>query len=99
MLADGTSILTESQRTGRAVAAITTYTLESTRSIVSAAEAAGQPVILQAGSSSFGAVGREALAASCLAAARAASVPVGVHLDHSTDREEISAAWPWATPP
>jgi ketose-bisphosphate aldolase len=91
MLADGTSILTESQRTGRAVAAITTYTLESTRSIVSAAEAAGQPVILQAGSSSFGAVGREALAASCLAAARAASVPVGVHLDHSTDREEISA--------
>jgi len=91
MLADGTSILTESQRTGRAVAAITTYTLESTRAIVSAAEAAGQPVILQAGSSSFGAVGREALAASCLAAARAASVPVGVHLDHSTDREEISA--------
>lgn len=91
MLADGTSMLLGLRRTGRAVAAITTYTLESTRAIVSAAEQAGQPVILQAGSSSFGAVGRDALAAACLAAARAASVPVGVHLDHSTDREEISA--------
>lgn len=91
MLADGTSMLPALRRTGRAVAAITTYTLESTRAIVSAAEQAAQPVILQAGSSSFGAVGRDALAAACLAAARAASVPVGVHLDHSTDREEISA--------
>ena len=90
MLADGTSMLRDLRRTGRAVAAITTYTLESTRAIVSAAEQAEQPVILQAGSSSFGAVGRDALAAACLAAARAASVPVGVHLDHSTDREEIS---------
>jgi ketose-bisphosphate aldolase len=91
MLADGTSMLRDLRRTGRAVAAITTYTLESTRAIVSAAEQAGQPVILQAGSSSYRAVGREVLAAACLAAARAASVPVGVHLDHSTDREEISA--------
>ena len=91
MLADGTSMLPDLRRTGRAVAAITTYTLESTRAIVSAAEQTGQPVILQAGSSTFGAVGRDALAAACLAAASAASVPVGVHLDHSTNREEISA--------
>jgi ketose-bisphosphate aldolase len=90
MLANGTSMLRDLRRTGHAVAAITTYTLESTRAIVSAAEQAGQPVILQAGSSSYAAVGRDVLAAACLAAARAASVPVGVHLDHSTDREEIS---------
>lgn len=90
MLANGTSMLRDLRRTGRAVAAITTYTLESTRAIVSAAEQAAQPVILQAGSSSYAAVGRDVLAAACLAAARAASVPVGVHLDHSTDRKEIS---------
>lgn len=90
MLANGTSMLRDLRQTGRAVAAITTYTLESTRAIVSAAEQAGQPVILQAGSSSYAAVGRDVLAAACLAAALAASVPVGVHLDHSTDRVEIS---------
>lgn len=91
MLAHGVSMLLDLHRAGRAVAAMTSYTLESTRAIVSAAEQAGQPVLLQAGSSSFGVVGRDALAASCLAVAREASVPVGVHLDHATDREEISA--------
>ena len=48
-------------------------------------------MLLSAGSSSFGAVGREPLAAAALAAARAASVPVGVHLDHCTKLEEIEA--------
>ena len=89
MLATGTDLL--ARGTGRAVAAITTYTLESTRAIVLAAERLGLPVLLSAGSSSFGAVGREPLAAAALACARAASVPVGVHLDHCTSVEEIEA--------
>ena len=88
MLATGTSLLA---RDGSAVAAITTYTLESTRAIVLAAERLGEPVILQAGASSFGAVGREPLAAAALASARGASVPVGVHLDHCRSVEEIEA--------
>jgi ketose-bisphosphate aldolase len=87
MLATGTDILVR----GRAVAAITTYTLESTRAIVLAAERTGLPVLLSAGSSSFGAVGREPLAAAALAAARASSATVGVHLDHCTDLAEIDA--------
>jgi ketose-bisphosphate aldolase len=87
MLATGTAVL---QR-GRAVAAITTYTLESTRAIVAAAERLGQPVLLSAGVSSYGAVGREPLAAAALATAHAASVPVGVHLDHCKDPDEIDA--------
>ncbi|WP_028068025.1 class II fructose-bisphosphate aldolase [Solirubrobacter soli] len=87
MLATGTSVL---QR-GRAVAAITTYTLESTVAIVAAAERLRRPVLLSAGVSSYAAVGRELLAAAALAAARAASVPVGVHLDHCRDRAEIDA--------
>lgn len=87
MLATGTGVL----RRGRAVAAITTYTLESTVAIVRAAERLGQPVLLSAGVSSYGAVGREPLAAAALAAAHAASVPVGVHLDHCRDPDEIDA--------
>jgi len=91
MLARGTSILTNARRTGRAIPAITTYTLESIRATCAAAEQARLPVILQAGSSSFRGVGREPLAAAALAAAAAAEVPIGVHLDHSTDPDEISA--------
>jgi fructose-bisphosphate aldolase class II/tagatose 1,6-diphosphate aldolase GatY/KbaY len=89
MLARGTSLLTTARATHTAVAAITTYTLESTRAICLAAEQLGRPVILQAGSSSAGAVGLEPLAASALAAAERAGVFVGVHLDHSTDVDEI----------
>jgi fructose-bisphosphate aldolase class II/tagatose 1,6-diphosphate aldolase GatY/KbaY len=89
MLARGTGVLVEAARSGTAVAAITTYTLESTRAVCLAAERAGRAAIIQAGSSSFGAVGVELLAAAALAAAEQASVPVGVHLDHATDVDEI----------
>jgi ketose-bisphosphate aldolase len=89
MLAKGVGLLAAAHSNGRALAAMTTYSLESTRAVCTAAEEVGLAVILQAGSSSFGAVGRELLAASALSAARDASVPVGVHLDHSTDVDEI----------
>jgi fructose-bisphosphate aldolase class II/tagatose 1,6-diphosphate aldolase GatY/KbaY len=90
MLAQGTSMLTEAAASGTAVAAITTYTLESTRAVCLAAERAGRPVLLQAGSSSFGAVGLDLLAAAALTAAEHAAIPVGVHLDHATDPGEIA---------
>ncbi|HVB54132.1 MAG TPA: class II fructose-bisphosphate aldolase [Candidatus Acidoferrales bacterium] len=89
MLAHGPELLRRAHAEGRAVPAMTTYTLESTRAICDAAEAVGSPVILQAGASSFHGVGRELLAAVALTAARCASVPVGVHLDHSTNLGEI----------
>jgi ketose-bisphosphate aldolase len=91
MLATGTTLLTDARAGRRAIAAITTYTLESTRAICLAAERTGQPVMLQAGSGSFGAVGRAPLAAAALASAREAAVPVGVHLDHCKDPAEIDA--------
>jgi ketose-bisphosphate aldolase len=91
MLATGIDLLTHAREDRRAVPAFTTYTLESTRAICAAAQSTGLPVIVAAGSSSFRGVGREPLAAAALAAARQASVPVGVHLDHSTDPEEIAA--------
>jgi ketose-bisphosphate aldolase len=91
LLATGTTLLTDARTNGRAIAAITTYTLESTRAICLAAERLGQPVMLQAGSGSFGAVGRTPLAVAALASARESSVAVGVHLDHCKDPGEIDA--------
>jgi ketose-bisphosphate aldolase len=92
MLAQGTGLLTDARAEHRAVPAFTTYTLESTRAICQAAQKTGLPAIISAGSSSFRGVGREPLAAAALAAAAQASVPVGVHLDHSTDPDEIAAS-------
>ncbi len=91
MLAKGIELLTDARTEGRAVPAFTTYTLESTRAICEAAERTGLPAMIAAGSSSFRGAGREGLAAAALAAAEAARVPVGVHLDHSTDPDEIAA--------
>jgi ketose-bisphosphate aldolase len=91
MLAKGTSLLTDARAEGRAVPAFTTYTLESTRAICEAAQNTGLPAIISAGSSSFRGVGRNPLAAAALAAAAQAPVAIGVHLDHSTDPEEIAA--------
>ena len=89
MLARGPAIVLDARATGRAVPAFTVYTLESIRAVCEAAERTGLPVILQAGSSSYRETSRSMLAAAALAAARDASVPIGVHLDHSTDLEEI----------
>jgi ketose-bisphosphate aldolase len=91
MLAKGIGLLTDARAQRRAVPAFTTYTLESTRAICDAAQNTGLPAIVAAGSSSFRGVGREPLAVAALAAATQASVPVGVHLDHSTDPDEIAA--------
>jgi len=90
-LARGTDLLTDARADGRAVPAFTTYTLEGIRAICQAAERTGLPVIVAAGSSSFREVGRAPLAAAALAAAETARVPVGVHLDHCTDIDEIAA--------
>ena len=85
----GLATLSRAHREGWAVAAFSTYGLELTMGVVRAAEALGTPVILQAGSSTFVHAGRPALAALALQAADAATVPVGVHLDHSHDLAEI----------
>ena len=76
-------------REGWALGAFSTYGLETTMGVLRAAEALGAPVILQAGSSTFAHAGREALAAMTLQAAASSPVPVGVHLDHAHDLDEI----------
>ena len=59
--------------------------------MVAAAERTGLPVLIQAGSSAFAHAGREPLARIALEAAAAAAVPIGVHLDHCRDLDEIDA--------
>ena len=91
MIDAGLGSLQAAYEGGRALAAFSTYGLESTMGIVQAAEAAGVPVIVQAGSSTFAHAGRSALATLALRAAQESTVPVGLHLDHSRDLDEI--AW------
>ncbi len=91
MLDQGTASLQTAWRAGWALGAFSTYALEQTQAICDAAAATGQPVILQAGSSTFRHAGRDALIAQVLLAARAAEGAVGVHLDHSRDVDEVEA--------
>jgi tagatose 1,6-diphosphate aldolase GatY/KbaY len=76
---------------GRALIGFSIYNLEQGLGVVRAAESVGVQVLLQAGSSAFRYAGREPLAALAVGLARSARVPVGVHLDHSTDLAEIDA--------
>jgi ketose-bisphosphate aldolase len=92
MLARGNDLLAAEQAAGTAVAAFTVYTLESIRAVVDAAETCERPVMMSVGSSSYRVTGARELAAAALAAAERASVPVGIHLDHCTDEDEISRA-------
>lgn len=89
MLVRGVEMLEQARAQRRAVPAFTAYSLEAIQAIRGAAEAAGLPVIVSAGASSFRAVGAAPLAAAALAAADASAVPAGVHLDHATDLELI----------
>jgi tagatose 1,6-diphosphate aldolase GatY/KbaY len=87
----GTGTLTRAYREGWALGAFSTYTQEITQAICRAAEDAGRPVVVQAGASAFVHAGLEELAAQAVLAADLATVPVGVHLDHSRDLAQIEA--------
>jgi tagatose 1,6-diphosphate aldolase GatY/KbaY len=83
--------LRAARREGRAIAAFSVYDLEQAQAVCRAAEAAGEPVLLQAGSSAFAYAGRAPLAALALAVAGDAGIEVGVHLDHSRNVAEVRA--------
>ena len=94
MLANTIDLVQEARSRGVAIGAFNTYNLELTRAIVEAAEKLSQPVILQLGVPAIKA-GGEPLALATLAAARVASVPVAVHLDHCPDMSLIEARFAW----
>jgi tagatose 1,6-diphosphate aldolase GatY/KbaY len=94
MLVQTIDLVQEGRRKGVAVGAFNTYNLELTRAIVAAAEKLNVPVILQLGVQAIKA-GGEPLAMAMLAAARVASVPVAVHLDHCGDMGLIEVCFRW----
>lgn len=89
MLMHGTGPLRAAYDAGTALGAFTTYGLELTEAIVAAAADERTPVLLSVGSSAFGYASERPLVALALAAAEDATVPVGVHLDHSRDLDEV----------
>ncbi|MBO0793885.1 MAG: class II fructose-bisphosphate aldolase family protein, partial [Ktedonobacteraceae bacterium] len=94
MLANTIDLVKQAQSDGIAIAAFNTYNLEMTRAIVTAAEHMQQPIILQLGVPSVKSYG-EPLAQATLAAARIASVPVALHLDHCSDLNLIEQCLTW----
>jgi fructose-bisphosphate aldolase class II len=78
---------------GRAVGAFNVILLEHAEAIVAGAEAAGAPVVLAVSENCVryhGGLGP--LAAACASVARAAAVPVVLHLDHATSPELVAEA-------
>lgn len=81
--------LTDAYQNGYALGGFQAYDTVTTNGIIRAAEAVNAPVIVQAGSSAFAGCGRDMLIGLVSAAAKAASVPVGVHLDHCRNLDEV----------
>ena len=85
MLARMRDLLAESARKGCAVGAFNFSTLESGRAAIEAAEETGCPFVLQHAPAHEGYVPLDRAAPIMLQLAKAAKVPVAVHLDHGTD--------------
>ncbi|MDL9978972.1 class II fructose-bisphosphate aldolase [Microbacterium sp. ASV49] len=90
-LADTRDLVAAATARRTAVGAFNVIHLETAEALVQAAEAAGLPVILQISQNCAEYHGALApLGAATLAVARAAAVPVAVHLDHA-EREDLVA--------
>lgn len=94
MLVKTIELVQEARHKGIAVGAFNAYTLEMTRAIVVGAEKLQQPIILQLGVPSVKASG-EPLAAAMVTAARGATVPVALNLDHCADLQLIERCFEW----
>jgi fructose-bisphosphate aldolase, class II len=92
-LAAMTEIIGPAQTAGRGVCAFNVIGIEHAEAIVTGAEDAGAPVILQISENCVAYHGAlEPIARACLAVARSAAAPVAIHLDHVVDAELIRAA-------
>lgn len=91
MLVSTAELLNGAREGGYAIGAFNVYNLEGARAVVAAAEAERSPAMLQILPTALK-HGGPPLVALCLAAAREASVPMAVHLDHSASADDIQAA-------
>ncbi|WVZ15797.1 hypothetical protein V8G54_013363 [Vigna mungo] len=84
-------ILNNAEKGGYAVGAFNVYNLEGVEAVVSAAEEEQSPAILQIhpGALKQGGI---PLVACCISAAKQASVPITVHFDHGTSKQDLVEA-------
>lgn len=88
MLASTRELLETARKNIYAIGAFNVYNLEGVKAVISAAEEHRSPAMLQIHPSALK-YGKNPLVAMCLEAARTATVPISVHLDHSTKAGDI----------
>lgn len=88
-LVSSTPLLVEARARGYAVVAFNIHTLEMLQAVVEAAETARSPLILQTTVGTVHHLGAEYIAAAAKVAARQATVPIALHLDHCQDFDLI----------
>lgn len=81
-------LLIHAEKGGYAVGAFNVYNLEGVEAVVAAAEEEQSPAILQIHPSAFK-HGGVPLVACCISAAEQASVPITVHFDHGSSKQEL----------
>lgn len=89
MLVTGKEILEHAHKNGYAVGAFNVNNMEIVQAIIAAAEQEKSPVLLQTSEGAIKYAGADYLSAMVTLAARKASVPVALHLDHGTSFNTI----------
>ncbi len=88
MIASTRELLETARRNAYAIGAFNVYNLEGVKAVIVAAETNHSPAMLQLHPSALK-YGQSMLVSMCLEAARSATVPISVHLDHSTSEDDI----------
>lgn len=88
MIASTRELLETARRNAYAIGAFNVYNLEGVKAVIIAAETNHSPAVLQLHPSALK-YGQSMLVSMCLEAARSATVPISVHLDHSTSEDDI----------
>nr|XP_043629292.1 uncharacterized protein LOC122600609 [Erigeron canadensis] len=81
-------LLTDAERRGYAVGAFNVYNLEGVEAVIAAAEEQKSPAILQIHPGALK-QGGTPLVACCISAAEQATVPITVHFDHGSSKQEL----------
>lgn len=81
-------LLADAEKGGYAIGAFNVYNLEGVEAVIAAAEEQNSPAILQIHPSALKQGGKP-LVACCISAAEQATVPITVHFDHGSSREEL----------
>ncbi|KAJ6874910.1 hypothetical protein NC652_034581 [Populus alba x Populus x berolinensis] len=84
-------LIKNAERGGYAVGAFNVYNMEGAEAVVAAAEEENSPAILQIHPSALK-QGGIPLVACCVSAAEQANVPITVHFDHGTSKQELVEA-------